>query len=130
MGGVVPPESWLMAGVAIMGSLLGYVMLWFRKLGSRISAAEGDAKTAEWRSKVAAKEAEKANARVDVINRDLADYKMAAGETLAEIKGIAENTSRNFMASEARMVKALDDLGDRFDQTIRDMREDRPHRRT
>lgn len=105
-------------GIAAAGGVaLGYVSFWLR-LGGRIT-------TAEWRAKTAEKSAELANARADVLGRDLAEWKLSVGQRLAEIKGIAENAAMSSASIERRLEKGLDDIFERLDR----LRDERPNHR-
>ena len=99
-----------LAWVALLGAgaSLGAIATFWMTLGGRITTAELRAQAAEAR-------AESASRHVEALSRDLAEHKVSLAAELARAKLLAEQAVRDLAETERRLVKAIDDVGDRLD---------------
>lgn len=87
--------------VATVGALV--------KFGGRISAVENNAKSALDDAAAAIRKAE-------ALARDLNDHRVSTEGRISETAALVRASREAFLSAEQRLVKAIDDLGLRFDR--------------
>lgn len=98
----------------LLGAVVGLLMFNLHRrnarqlLNDRVTKAESDASAAVL--KCAALQAD-----LSVLNRDVNDYRVEQADKMGRLKAIVEMQMTNLAEAEKRVARALEDMGQRFD---------------
>lgn len=82
----------------------------------RLTKIEGKVSAAENRAEGAEAMAGKALAQVDVMQRDVNDYRVEMTRQITVVKTLVETQVVGLRDAEQRLARAIDDMGERFDR--------------